>query len=291
MITRRVAIVLATTLFVGLAACGSDGGDQPAPAAGGTTAATPSSDPAEASPSVVEEEPDVLEVWFVKGDRLWLSHVSVPSTQAPARAAMESLLTGPQEGGAGVGTAIPGDTELLDISISGQTATVDLSSAFESGGGSASMFARLAQVVFTVTQFPTVAEVIFRVEGEEVETFSSEGIVLDGPQSREDYEDQMPAIVVTSPRRGQTVGTTVTVAGTANVFEATVSIRVVSDSGEVLAETFTTATCGTGCRGDYSVDVPLEVSARTEAIVWVFESSAEDGRPTKVVKVPVTIEP
>ena len=35
----------------------------------------------------------------------------------------------------------------------------------ESGGGSASMIARLAQIVFTVTQFPTVREVDIALDG------------------------------------------------------------------------------------------------------------------------------
>ena len=40
---------------------------------------------------------------------------------------------------------------------------------------------RLAQVVYTLTQFGTVRSVVFQIEGETVTVFGSEGIVLDGP--------------------------------------------------------------------------------------------------------------
>ena len=71
---------------------------------------------------------------------------------------MEDLLAGPNplEARAGVTTVIPAGTRLLGLTISKGVATVDLSSEFESGGGSASMFARLAQVACTLDQFPTL---------------------------------------------------------------------------------------------------------------------------------------
>ena len=126
------------------------------------------------------------------------------------------------------------------------------------------MFARLAQVVYTLTQFPTVDGVEFRLDGEPVDTFSGEGIVLDGPQTRKDYEDQLPAIVVESPSVGEEVSSPLMVSGTANTFEATVEMRLVGPGNEELAHSFTTATCGTGCRGDYEGKLKFEVTEPTE---------------------------
>jgi spore germination protein GerM len=71
-------------------------------------------------------------------------------------------------------------------------AKVDLSREFASGGGTFSVTARLAQVVYTLTQFPTVDAVEFYIEGVRSEVFSSEGIVLDRPQRFEDYDDLLP---------------------------------------------------------------------------------------------------
>ena len=75
------------------------------------------------------------------------------------------------------------------------------------------------------------------------------------------------------------------------MFEATVSYRIVTTSDEVVARGFTTATCGSGCRGTYSVTIPFEVDHPTEAVVEVFEESAEDGKPLHKVTVPVTLLP
>ena len=53
---------------------------------------------------------------------------------------------------------------------------MDLSGEFDDGGGSFGMFARLAQVVYTVTRSADIDEVVFSVDGEVVTVFSAEGI-------------------------------------------------------------------------------------------------------------------
>jgi hypothetical protein len=83
----------------------------------------------------------------------------------------------------------------------------------------------------------------------------------------------------------------VTVSGTADVFEATVSVRVLDSAGHEIARTFTTASCGTGCRGDYSVTVSYSVPRTQPGTIEVFESSAKDGQPVNVQLIPVTLAP
>jgi N-acetylneuraminic acid mutarotase len=48
---------------------------------------------------------------------------------------------------------------------------------------------RLGQLVYTLTQFPTVRTVRFALDGTPVNVFSGQGIVLDHPVGRADYED------------------------------------------------------------------------------------------------------
>jgi immunoglobulin-like protein involved in spore germination len=100
-----------------------------------------------------------------------------------------------------------------------------------------------------------------------------------------------PAIVVRTPVAGDEVASPVTVAGTADVFEATVSIRILDANGQELAAAFTTATCGTGCRGKYSERVFFFAEERQDGTIEVFESSAMDGSPLNVVRIPVVLVP
>ena len=72
-------------------------------------------------------------------------------------------------------SAIPAGTRLLGLTIKDGVATVDLSSEFESGGGSASATIRLGQVVYTLTQFPTVKSVVFQIDGRTVTRLRQRG--------------------------------------------------------------------------------------------------------------------
>jgi germination protein M len=243
-------------------------------------------------PAPAQESTFAYEVWFQKGNFLYVVTRDAPETPRVAQTAIESLLEGPSAAeGPGLTTAIPPETQLLGIVVEEGIATVDLSSSFDDGGGSAAMLTRLAQVVFTLTQFPTVDAVEFQIGGEPVDVFSAEGIVIERPQTRADFEELAPPIVVTSPTRGDQVSSPVTIEGTANVFEATVSIRILDSGGNELAATFATATCGTGCRGDFSKEVDFDVSGTENGAIKVFEQSAEDGSPLHVVNVPVVLLP
>ena len=112
-----------------------------------------------------------------------------------------------------------------------------------------------------------------------------------GARRLDQTADEKPAIVVTNLAIGQRVANPVTVAGTANVFEATVSVRILDASGREIANTFTTATCGTGCRGTYSKKVSFLVTDEQAGTVEVYWSSPENGRPEGVVRIPVTLVP
>ena len=57
---------------------------------------------------------------------------------------------------------------LTVVNVKGGIATVNLSTEFDSGSGKESMQGRLAQVVYTITQFPTVRSVSFKLDGRPV---------------------------------------------------------------------------------------------------------------------------
>jgi germination protein M len=216
----------------------------------------------------------------------------VPETTAVARAAMDALLRGEILADYDdLASAIPAGTRLLGLSIRDGIATVDLSREFESGGGSASAFYRLGQVVYTLTQFPTVRAVLFQVEGKTVTTFGSEGIVLEGPQARDDFEDLLPSIFVDRPAYGAAIGNRARVTGNANVFEASFRIAIIDGSGQTLQDDHVMATCGTGCRGTFNVTVPYTVPKAQWGTLRVFYGSAQDGSPQDIRDYPVWLTP
>jgi hypothetical protein len=134
--------------------------------------------------------------------------------------------------------------------------------------------------------------VLFKLDGEPVDVFSGEGIVLDHPVGCKDYEDVLPVILVTSPTPGERVSSPVTVEGSANVFEANVTVVILDENDEEIARTFTTATCGSGCRGDFSVDVEYDVDhEQSGTIVVQDDDAAGTGTPPHQVHIPVVLTP
>jgi len=232
------------------------------------------------------------ELWFGYDGFLFVTHRTEPFTPGVGRRAVEALLEGPTdaERDVRVGTSINLGTRLLDLTIDDGVATVDLDATFAVDETLASVVDSLAQVVYTLTQFDSVKGVVFEVEGDPLFEYLGSDKV-DGLQRRADFVDQLPFILVESPGIGERVSSPVTIEGTANVFEAVVSIEILDRNGDTIASTFTMATCGTGCRGSYKTDVRYEVATRQPGTIRVYEVSAMDGSPIHIVEIPVMLTP
>lgn len=289
---------LAAALLV-LAGCTEEGPEprpdpEPAPEASATE--SPGEAETEETPGEVAGPKIPVQVWFLDPDmKLLLHYAEVPPTQAIGRAALEELLRGvPPDlaDSSPARSAIPEGTELLGLTVEGGTAVVDLSRDFENTGlGSAADGVQIAQVVYTLTQFPSVKKVEFQIEGERVEAIGGHGVIVDEPQTRKDWESALPPIVVETPYADQELTPPFTITGIANVFEATVSYRIRNAEGKIIDKGFTTATCGTGCYGTFSQVVSLDIDLPARVVVEVFESSAENGRPLNMQKIPLNLEP
>jgi germination protein M len=302
---RVLTFVLAALSLVAAACAEGDvadlgpvpGGDGPATSASEPTRSPSATSSRDATPTLTAtpspSETMTFEVWFVRGERLFVVHRTEPFTSRVGSAAVSALLRGPTvaERNAGVSTAVPADVDLLGLTIEDGVASVDLADAYESGGGSLSMFLRLAQLTYTLTQFPTVDGVALSLDGRRVGSISGEGVIVDHPLTRAEYRKYLPAILVETPAIGERATSPITVAGTANVFEATVSISILDASGREIVRTFTTATCGTGCRGVFSEAVRYDVGREQPGTVRVYEASAEDGSHLNVVDIPVVLMP
>jgi germination protein M len=219
----------------------------------------------------------------------------VPRTQAVGAAAMRALLEGPNadERGArpAMYTVVPDGTRFLGLRIEDGIATVNLSREFEQGGGSASVLGRLAQVVYTLTQFPTVDGVAFELDGEPVTVFSGEGVVLDAPVDRADYTDQLPAVFVDRPAWGGVLANPARISGLANAFEATFQLRLLDGGGRSIADGIVSASCGSGCWGTFDESIGYDVARAGWGTLQVYVLSAKDGSVENLTEYPVWLTP
>jgi hypothetical protein len=231
-----------------------------------------------------------LKVYFLQGEKL----VSVQRrrmvvAQAVAGFAIRALLQGPDraERAAGLSTTIPTGTRLSRITIRNGTADIDLSAAYASGGGTLSMTARLAQVVYTLTQFSTVQRVTFRLDGTPVTAFGGEGIVLDKPVTRARFTELLPPIFVDTPARGATVRSPVRISGVADVFEGQFIVEVRTATGRVLVRG--SGHAAMGMYAPFSVKLSYKVTHTQAGSVVAYDRSAKDGSVIDLVKVPVIL--
>jgi len=89
-------------------------------------------------------------------------------------------------------STIPQKTTLRSIKVDKDAITVDLSSEFTSGGGSASMTGRLGQVIYTATSLNPKAKVFLSVNGQPLETLGGEGLEITQPMTRESFQKDFP---------------------------------------------------------------------------------------------------
>ena len=102
----------------------------------------------------------------------------------------------------------------------------------------------------------------------------------------------LPVIAVITPSAGAEVSSPVTVSGLANVFEANVSVEILDADGHVIAHDVTTASCGTGCWGNFSLDLPYTVEQRQAGTIVVHDDDAAgSGTYPHEVRVPVVLVP
>lgn len=273
-------MVMLLAVLTVAAACSGGGREQGTkPSKTGTTSAPTST----TTPSRLV----AVRVYFARDEKVATAGRSV-EPPAVARGALQALLSGPDafERDLGMRSEIPTGTKLLGVAIRDGGATVDFDARFESGGGSLSMSLRVAQVVFTLTQFDTVQRVTITIDGRAVDAIGGEGIPA-RRLTRVDFEDVTPFILVESPVPGATVTSPVTVLGISNTFEATVNFTITDPDGLILTEGFTTATAGNGTWGTFAFTANFTASRSGLGEVIAFQVAAESGGQRDIYEVPV----
>jgi len=257
------ALRLVTLLAVALLAGGCLHDDE-----GSTTVTVHETVTETGTASVPGEAPAVVRVYFLRDGEVAPVQREVVTGPAIARAALNELFSGLSPEERGLETSIHEGVEVVALAIQGGVADIRLSESLNDERA-------YAQVVYTLTQFPTVKRVV--VDGRR-------------PAGRAAVEEHTPPVLVESPLPGETVEPGFEVTGTANTFEATFQYELRDASDAVISKDFVTATSGSGTRGTFSFTVPYEVDRVQEGSLTVFENSAASGARTNEVSIPLRLE-
>ena len=253
----RVAVLAVGTLAL-LAGCG--GSSRSDTSTQTTTTAT----------STTPVQTTALRVYFLRGGQVWPVAREVGSSPAVGTAALDALLAGPstqESDQLALSTAIPDGTTVKSLAIASGIATLELSTDLATEP--------LAQVVYTLTQFPAVRSV--EVGGKRYR--------------RADFEPQTPPIFVESPLSYATVTSPLRVRGTANTFEATFQYELRDADGKIVSKHFEMATSGSGTRGTFDFTVPFTVARAGPGKLTLYEDSAENGSHIHQQEIPLRLGP
>jgi spore germination protein GerM len=116
--------------------------------------------------------------------------ITVAAAEQPdamLKSAFQNLLAGPKDSDKHTST-IPEGTKLNSLEVRSNGIFVNLSEDFTSGGGTASMTARLGQIIYTASSLDPNAKIWISVEGEPLEVLGGEGLIVDQPMTRRDFE-------------------------------------------------------------------------------------------------------
>jgi hypothetical protein len=235
-----------------------------------TVTTAPASQPATTQAEAEQTPAPAYRVYFLRNDKLAAAGRAGTSTRAPARAAMQELLAGPtpREEALGMTSAIPAGERLTRLEIRNGAAIADFDPIVSPDSPG------FAQIVYTLTQFPTVKRVSIVLETQDAAEFTRAAV-----------ERFAPAIVVEAPTPDERISSPLRIRGTANTFEAEFRYELRDGSGSVIASGGVTATSGSGQRGTFDKTIRFSGTARE---LRVFELSAADGSRIHEVRIPLT---
>lgn len=151
-------------------------------------------DKAPAIPEPITQEQVIQICWLDPSDETiqlvsnTMTFAKSVKTERVLETALSTLFTDLPEDSAYT-TAIPPGTKLLAVTTDKSGIHLNLSREFISGGGSASMSSRLAQVIYTVTSSKDSEKVWLSVEGKPLKNLGEEGLIVSQPMTRKDFDE------------------------------------------------------------------------------------------------------
>ncbi len=107
--------------------------------------------------------------------------------QSPLTETIRALIAGPsgEELDEGLLNLIPSDTQLISAHVDGGVAYLNFNQSFRFNPmGAEGTVAQLQQIIYSSTEFPTVSEVQFLIEGEKLDYVGGDGIFIGEPLGR-----------------------------------------------------------------------------------------------------------
>jgi hypothetical protein len=193
-------------------------------------------------------------------------------------AALVALGDGPNDGErfAGLTSNIRPIVDLAGVTVEDGVAVVDYNRYFET----ATTRPQVAQVVYTLTQFPSITAVRFLIDG------APNGATGTRPTNRDDVLELAPPVLVESPALGAVVAPAFAVGGTLSGADVTFATRVVGADGAPLAEVPGAGVTGAAAPPPFVQRIDLPPAATGPLTLVVTASDGTEARVPIVVQVP-----
>lgn len=260
-----------------------------------TPGAQPPAGSPSTSPSSTASEPPgktTVTVYYVvagaKSMYLAPERHEIDKTPAIAKAALDELLRGEtQDDDHTVPFAEP--AAVNSVVINDKVATVDWNAdvLLHSPVGADVENLAIQSIVYTLTEFPTIAKVRFTVEGRDSGAASNGKLIEDfwghvglagQPWDRDPAIDILEPITLWTPVEGAASSGSLKLTGLASTFEANVAIFLRDAKGKIVVQTSTTAAEAAPARAPFSKTITFNPPTTTQQwTVQVVEHSMEDG--------------
>ncbi|MBB5873164.1 hypothetical protein F4553_006598 [Allocatelliglobosispora scoriae] len=283
----------AAALALGLAACTPP---DPLPTPGQPTrvpSAAPSVvEPPEPSSGTVAPGKASLAIYYVGNDKTRLVlyrefHTLAIDEDSPApraKAAVAEMLRLRSAADRDYSTPWPTSARVGDVTVDGDTVTVDLTGAATGSAGAEAAAQAVQQLVWTVTAATGKPNVAITLDGKPAAELWGH-VDISKPQQRGRAADVLAAVWLIDPQQGAKVGRTFTVHLAGILFEAQAHLRI-TKGGEVIADQPVLLGAGAPAQGSAKLTITLEPGTY---VVEAFEISARDGSVQHVDNHTITV--
>lgn len=209
---------------------------------------------------------------------------TIPKTKAVAKAVLEELLKNDAKTESAF-VSFREDQKILGVDIENGVATVNLSPEYllQDQSGNAETYSILA-MVNTLTEFPSIEEVKFLVNGEKSQVGGLAGIKVPEKLVRDLSLVLEPEIWINTPEDGAVLsGNKVRIEGSAMVFEKTLHYKLEDKDGNVLVEDFLTMSEKLSVRDVFDFEIEIPETTAKEFKLSLYGLSGKDGSPTGLV--------